>query len=348
MNILVDIAHPGHAHFFRFAIEEWKKRGCGVAVAARNIPVARRLLDYFGIPHSVVSSPRRGVAGLALEMLEHNLGVARLIRRNGSDLAVAVGGTYTVFGACLTGRRTTVFSDTETARVANLITFPFAARIITPSVYPFDIGRKHVRYGGFHELAYLHPNRFSPNPAVLSKYGIRDDERFSVVRFSAWGASHDIGLRTVTDREKLLLIDTLKSETKVLLVPEGKVPGGLHSNVASIDACDFHSLLYYAAYCVTEGATTATESCILGTPALYINPLRPRNMEEMVRYGLLRIREADQNIAELAKEFMNERRDKEKHRNIARGLCENNRDVTEVIVEQVADMGDQCGAREKG
>ncbi len=49
----------------------------------------------------------------------------------------------------------------------------------------------------------------------------------------------------------------------------------LRSVEHGLDPEDFHDLLYFASCCVTEGATTATEACVLGTPVLYANPVHP-------------------------------------------------------------------------
>ena len=41
---------------------------------------------------------------------------------------------------------------------------------------------KLVRYNSYHELAYLHKNRFSPDPSVLKLMGIQEGEIFFVLR----------------------------------------------------------------------------------------------------------------------------------------------------------------------
>ena len=50
---------------------------------------------------------------------------------------------------------------------------------------------------------------------------------------------------------------------------------------------DFHHLLAHATCCVTEGATTASEACMLGTPVLYLNPLQPCYIHTLADTGLL-------------------------------------------------------------
>ena len=40
------------------------------------------------------------------------------------------------------------------------------------------IGPKVIKINGFKEIAYLHPNHFKPDPAILERSGISPDEKF--------------------------------------------------------------------------------------------------------------------------------------------------------------------------
>ncbi|MFW9998329.1 MAG: hypothetical protein ACFFD4_40195, partial [Candidatus Odinarchaeota archaeon] len=57
-----------------------------------------------------------------------------------------------------------VFYDTEHATISNLLAYPFATCIYVPRCYRKQIRWRHVRYSGYHELAYLHPKYFKPDP----------------------------------------------------------------------------------------------------------------------------------------------------------------------------------------
>ena len=63
----------------------------------------------------------------------------------------------------------------------------------TPEAYQEAAGPHHLRYRGYHELAYLHPRYFTPDPAVLGEAGLAPGEPFTLVRFVGWAAGHDIG-----------------------------------------------------------------------------------------------------------------------------------------------------------
>jgi len=74
-----------------------------------------------------------------------------------------------------------------------ILRVPFVDTIWTPSCFKGDMGRKHVRYDGYKELAYLHPKYFTPDKSVLDDIGQNEGEPFIILRFVSWSATHDIG-----------------------------------------------------------------------------------------------------------------------------------------------------------
>ena len=54
----------------------------------------------------------------------------------------------------------------------------------------------------YHELAYLHPNRFTPDPGILDLLGVKESQRYVIIRFVGWGASHDKGHAGITPEMK--------------------------------------------------------------------------------------------------------------------------------------------------
>lgn len=335
MNILIDLGHPGHVHFFRHAAAILAERGHNVSFVTRDIPIVRALLDAYELPAVVVSHKRSGVPGLALELAEHTLRLYPLLLRKRIDVCASIGGTFMAAAARLAGCAVVVFNDTETAPMENRIAYPLATRIFTPAVYPDDLGHKHTRYRGFHELAYLHPDRFKPRPEVLGKYGLSLGEPYALVRYIAWKASHDIGVVPATEAEKTALLEILAARYRVLLIPEGEIAPRFRQLCLDIAPEDFHDLLVHAACCVSEGATTATEAAILGVPCLYINPIRPRNMDAVAAYGTLRQAAPGRDLPEALRAMLDAPPDREG----GRRLVADNRDVTGLIVEALESGG---------
>jgi len=288
MNIVVDVTHPGHVHFFKYAIEEWKKHGHNVTIAARDKDITLSLLDDYGYQYFCLSRVKRGMVGFVKELLEHESKLFSLARKVKADVLLNIGGTFIVHTGKLLDIPTIVFTDTEHAKLSNGITFPFATKICTPDCFEGDLGRKQLRYAGYHELAYLHPKYFTPNPKVLEAVGMEPHERFFVVRFVSWGAAHDIGQKGFTSSGKRELIRRLAELGRVIITSEAPLLLEFEPYRMNISPTKIHDLLYYSTLFIGEGATMASEAAIMGTPAIYVNPLSAGTLQEQEqKYGLL-------------------------------------------------------------
>lgn len=190
----------------------------------------------------------------------------------GADLFVSFGSPTAGIPARLMGKPYLALTDTEHAKEQHALFKPFATVIATPTAFTLDMGAKQVRYAGFHELAYLHPDEFTPDPQALSTVGLTTGETFFVVRFVAWGASHDLRQRGFTSAEKDELLHELSQHGRVLLSVEND-PADLPANVTRLPPELAHHLLAFATMYVGEGATMASEAAVLGTPSVFVNTL---------------------------------------------------------------------------
>jgi predicted glycosyltransferase len=289
VRILVDITHPAHVHFFRNAINVWRQHGHEVTITSREKDITTKLLDKYGYEHICLSRARRGAAGLLLELLEHEGKLLRLARRFRPDVVLEIGGTFIVHACKLLRTPALVFYDTENAQVPNAITYPFADAIITPSCYQGDLGRKHLRYDGYQELAYLHPDQFAPDARVLGEAGLSGDEPFSIVRFVGWASGHDVGLRGFSPQGKEALISRLDQFGKVIITSEPPLSDRMERHRMRVSPTEMHHLLAFATLCIGESATMASESALLGTPAIFVSPVGRGYTDELEhRYGLVR------------------------------------------------------------
>jgi len=208
-------------------------------------------------------------------MIQQVLIEARLYRQV-RDFApdILVGGTGGVAIAHigkLTRIPSVVFDDTEHAKIEHALMDPFVSTLCTPSCYRTDLGCRQIRYNGFHELAYLHPDYFTPGPAVLSELGLTPEDPFIVIRFVSWDASHDVGHHGVVD--KAGFVRTLEPYGRILITSEGPLPHELEQYQIRIPPEKMHDLLSYAVMYIGEGATMASEAALLGTPSLLISSL---------------------------------------------------------------------------
>jgi hypothetical protein len=286
VRVLVTIQHPGHVHFFRNAIAEWRDEGHTVHVCVREKSVATALLDAYDIEHTVLAGATDGFLDLAVTQVVWEAKLLREARRFDPDVLVAIAEPGVTHVAPLVGAESLVFADTEHATLQRWLAFPFADRICVPDCYFGDLPASAVRYPSYHELAYLHSDRFTPDPEILRTHGISPDERLIVLRTVAWDAAHDFGQSGLGGIEAV--VEELEaSGGRVVISAEADVPASLADRRYDVPPEHMHHLLAHAKLFVGESATMAAESAVLGTPAVYISNWELGYTRDLARYGLL-------------------------------------------------------------
>lgn len=287
-KILLTVQHPGHVHFFRNAYQELRDDGHEVAVVARSESLVEDLLMAYDIEYTVLVEGATTLPSLVAAQFQYEAGVYRFAREFSPDIISGIGGVAAAHVARLLDIRSVVFTDTEHATISNTLAFPFADLICTPDCFQQDLGTKQYQYPGYHELAYLAPDRFTPDPSVVESVGLEPEETFVVLRITDWNALHDIGQGGLDDA--IHAVDNLESAGARVLISSANtdLPSYIESRRVAVGPEKLHDLLAYATLFVGEGATTATESAVLGTPAIYINTLTAGTLTELEeRYGLL-------------------------------------------------------------
>jgi hypothetical protein len=272
MRILFNMGHPAQFHLFRHAIGLLEKDGHVCRITCIRKDVLLNLLDAGGFSYTVIGSFSSTLMGKMIEQVRIEERLFRIVREFSPD--ILVGGTGSVAVAHvgkLVRIPSIVFDDTEHAKIEHTLMDPFVSTLCTPSCYRSELGKKQIRYNGFHELAYLHPRYFTPDPSVLNDPGLTPDDPFIVIRFVSWDASHDVGHHGVLD--KAGFVRTLMPYGKILITSEGPLPKELEQYRIRIPPEKMHDLLSYATMYIGEGATMASEAALLGTPSILISSL---------------------------------------------------------------------------
>ena len=287
MRILVEMGHPAHVHHFKNMIWELEKRGHRVQICTTDKEITLELLDKYGFNYKILGINRRkGIVGKIPLLIKSDLRMLKIAKNFKPDLFICRGSPVSAHVSKIFRKPCISFNDTEHSALVDSIVFPFLDAVLTPSCFKKDIGKNQIRYDGYHELAYLHPSYFTPNPAVLDEIGLTEDDTFIILRFVSWDASHDVGHSGI--RNKIELVQKLEKYGRVLITSEGKLGDGLEKHQIKVSPEKMHDLLYYASLYVGEGATMASESAILGTHAVYTNTLRlGYTDEEEEKYDLV-------------------------------------------------------------
>ncbi|TQQ79340.1 DUF354 domain-containing protein [Halonotius terrestris] len=287
MRVVITIQHPAHVHFYRHAITALEAGNHAVHVFTRDRPMAISLLEAYGIDYEILTGRFDSKLEMVVNQLRYELNLLRKVRQLDPDVITGIGGLAMSHAAALTDTEAVLFTDTEHATLSNGLAFPFADRICTPDCYEDDIGPKQYRYPGYHELAYLHPDRFDPDPSVLTDIGLDPDERFVVLRLLDWKAAHDIGDSGFDEIDSV--VDALEDTgAEVFITAEGDIPESVARCQLPVAPEQVHHLLAYADLFIGESATMAAESAVLGTPGIYVSTIRLGYTAELEdRYDLL-------------------------------------------------------------
>jgi hypothetical protein len=271
MNILIDINHPAHVHLLRNVYTILVERGNKVMVAVKEIPSAIRLLELYGIPYINIGRKDDSMAKKGWNQLVYDGRLLRLVQEHHVD--IGVGSSINLAHVSKMSRMKSIILDDDDDEVELLFVkfgHPFADTILTPS----SIRRKSknaVYIQAFHELAYLHPNRFKPNPNVPKEMGINEDETYFVLRFNAFKAHHDVGAKGLSMESKLRLVKQLKAKGRVFVTTERDIDDEFKPYQLKVSPEKVHSLMYYATMLIGDSQTMTSEAAVLGTPAIKCN-----------------------------------------------------------------------------
>src|SRR5438094_5914420 len=219
-------------------------RGHEVRITARAKDRSTELLSAYELPYVEVSSQGAGPRPMPHDLMRHTRGVLRTMKEFRPDVLTGIMGPAIALAGKLRRVPAVVFYDTEFAVQTNWFVYPLAHSVCTPDCYQGRVRGRHVRYAGYHELAYLHPNRFQPDPGRLSAFGVSPEEPYSVVRFVSWQAMHDRHERGLTSAQKRNLIDVLQARGgRVLISSEAPLPADLAGLEVKGPVAQIHHLL---------------------------------------------------------------------------------------------------------
>jgi len=272
MNILIDVGHPAHVHLFARASKIWQSRGHKVLFTIRDRPLIPELLKANNLPYLVASTPRIGKLGQTWELIEHDWNVLKAAHQFKADVMLGTSISITHVSKIFPAK-SIVFNedDGDVVKLFSCLAYPFADAIVIPEILRDKKTRKHFTYEGYHELAYLHPDHFSPDPGILGKLGIKEGEDFFILRLVAFNAHHDTGQAGLSRAAQLRLVNLLTKHGKVFINNEGKIIDELRPYQLNIPAEQIHHALYYAKMLISDGQTMTCEAAVLGTPSIRCN-----------------------------------------------------------------------------
>lgn len=273
MRVVFDLAHPAHVHLYRHLIGRVQREGGDVLVLTREKDVTVDLCRAYGIPQRVLSRSRPGTAAAAWELLRRTSQVAAAAFRFRPDALVGSSASIGPVGRLLR-RPSFVFTEDDAAVVPLFakVTYPFCTWIVTPAALGHEAhGPKHLTYPGYHELAYLHPAHFTPDPAVPRSLGLDAGQPYFLVRFVALRGHHDAGAKGLPLDSARRLVRLLAARGRVLISAEGPLLDEFAPHRLALPPEKLHHLLAFAALYAGDSQTMSIEAGVLGIPNLRCN-----------------------------------------------------------------------------
>ena len=246
-----------------------------------------------------------------------------------------IGGIFIAHVGKLTGIPSLAFYDTENAKLQNALTYPFASCVIAPRCYQSWLPEKrHIRYPGYHELSYLHPNYFTPDRTIALSNGLADQGDTFLLRTVSWQANHDIGENGWSVDLLDQLVSLLSDHGKVLISSEALLPENLKQFVYQGNPAEIHHVMAFCRGFIGESATMASECAVLGVPAVYAaETARGYTDEQEQKYGLVHnVRELNWDNIKSAADWLLSM-DKEKTKIASQHLLDDTIDVAKYIVQ---------------
>lgn len=286
MRILIDIGHPGHVHLFRPFAHKMIKNGHAVLFTCREKEFEIELLKGEGFQYKSFGKKYKHIIGKIWGVLKFDLLELITALKFKPDVFLSHGSPYAAHAAFFLRKKNVALEDTGNAEQVKLY-LPFTSTVLTSNSFHKQYGKKQIRYNGFHELAYLHPNHFLSNKKVLEELNLKEGETFFFIRFVSWNASHDFGEKGLKWQEKISLINYLLTKGKIIISSEKELPEEFQQYNFKLHPSKVHDVMSYATLFIGEGATMASECALLGTPAIYINSMEAGTINEQEKNHLV-------------------------------------------------------------
>ncbi len=285
MNILIDINHPAHVHYFRNFIKLMEVKGHQFCIVNRDSKMINQLLDYYGIEHVIRNRRpnKKGTLSSLINLLKMIVWCIRESIKFHPDFYIGFGSSACAVTSFLFNKPCILMDDTEHNTLNHRLYLPFCSAVLTPFYFNKDFqSRKEniqIRFNAYVEQLYLHSSQYKKNTDVLVELGIKPKE-YVIVRYIAYDAHHDIDAHPLSDETKKEIIKEIAKHYRVYVSLEKGVNDHFYDSfLLNISPEKMHNLEANAKFMVTEGATMASESFVHGVPFLYINPLKCGNID---------------------------------------------------------------------
>ena len=293
MKIVIYMGHPAHFYNYKNVIPRLKEDGHQVEILIKKKDVLQELLDNAGMPyHNILKEGRKdSKLGILWGTLKRAWRLNAFCAKYQPDILTGTSVENSWIGKL---RHIPVINinedDADVVPKYAKLSYPWADEILTPIVC--DNGEwndKSVKYNSYHELAYLHPNNFTPDRAIVEKYFPTDTPYF-LIRFAKLKAHHDTGIKGIDTEIAQKLIRLLEPHGRVFISSERALEPQFEPYRIHIKPIDMHHVMAFADLYLGDSQTMAAEAGVLGIPFVRFNDFVGRigylrELEEVYQLG---------------------------------------------------------------
>jgi predicted glycosyltransferase len=275
MNVLIQLSHPAHFHLYKNIARGLMEDGHQVLFVIKSKDILEQLLIDAGLPYVNINqhAHRGSKLGILWDMFVREWRIIKLCRKHKIDLIT--GSTPETAHVSWLLRIHGVNSGEDDAAVVpafGKVTAPFIQCLVVP--IPCNTGsmeRNTVHYPGYHELAYLHPNHFTPDPKIVEAYGIDTSKPYFVMRFASLNAHHDSGIKGINTEIAERLVKILEPFGTIYITSERPLEPQFEQYRIKINPLDMHHVMAFASLYIGDSQTMAAEAGVLGVPFVRFN-----------------------------------------------------------------------------
>lgn len=273
-RILVYLGHPAHFYLYKNVIGNLRDKGNTIEILIKKKDILQDLLDNAGLEyHNILEEGRKDSKwGMLVGMLKRAIRLNKFCSEYKPELLTGTSVENSFIGKW---RNVPVVNvnedDADVVPLYAKLSYPFATDILNPVVC--NSGKwdtKAIKYASYQELAYLHPNHFTPDRKVVEQYFSTESPYF-IIRFAKLKAHHDAGIKGISTEIAQRLIDILKPHGRIYITSERELEPQFEQYRIKINPLDMHHVMAFADLYIGDSQTMAAEAGVLGTPFVRFN-----------------------------------------------------------------------------
>jgi predicted glycosyltransferase len=340
MKALFYLGHPAHFQLYKNVISELKAKGNECFIVLKKKDILEDLLQACGFDYHNVQPEGKSSSKIKekIGILKRAWEITKYAWKVKPD--VILGTTIELGLVSKISGIPCINVEEDDAAVIPLYakySYPFSTTILTPTVC--NNGKwdsASVKYKSYHELAYLHPNHFTPDKEVVKKY-FNPDETYFIMRFVSLIAHHDKGIQGINEEIGLKLIEALQSYGKIYITSERPLEAAFEPYRLKINPKDIHHVIAFSQLLIGDSQTMAAEAGVLGVPYIRFNDFVGRigYLEELENHYQLGtgIKPADiDKLIPTVKAYLSDKKLKEKQKERLTALLSDKIDAAKFFV----------------